>query len=67
MTLFETPVPKTEHIRRTVLSRILCNTDEDLATPILNVSTNPRITALVSGGIRFCLWQDLVKKGANIK
>jgi hypothetical protein len=63
----ESPVPKTEHVSRTLLSRILCNPDEDFATPILDVSTNPHITTLVSGGIRVCLWQNPVKKGANIK
>jgi hypothetical protein len=54
MTLFESPVPKTEHVGRTVLSRILCNPDEDFATPILDIETNPHITTLVSGGICVC-------------
>jgi hypothetical protein len=63
----ESPVPKTEHVSRTVLSSILCNPDKDLATPVLDILTNTHITALVSGGICACLWQDLVKKGAHIK
>jgi hypothetical protein len=67
MTLFELPVPKTEQVGRAVLSRILCNPDEDFATPILDIQTNPHITTLVSCGILVCLWQDPVKKSAHFE
>ena len=65
--LFETAVPKSDHAGRAVLSRILCNPDEDFTTPLLDVSTNIHITPMVSAGVRVCLWQDPAKKASGCK
>ncbi len=60
--LIEAPVPKTDHVSRTVLKRILCNHDEDYNDPLLDISCNCHLSVLVSAGVSVVGWQDSVRK-----
>ena len=67
ITLFEVPVPKTDHVSRTVLGRILCNPAEDYNDPLLDVKSNCHLSVLVSAGVPSCVWQDPLKHKAGYK
>ena len=60
-------MPKTDHVSRTVLGRILCNPAEDYNDPLLDIKSNCHLSVLVSAGVSFCVWQDPVKHKACYK
>ena len=67
ISLFEAAVPKTDHVSRAVLTRILCNPGEDFEKPLLDFSPNSHLSVLVSAGVSVCVWQDPVRKAAGNK
>jgi hypothetical protein len=48
--LFEQAVPASDTVSREVLTRILCNPDEDFTAPLLDVVTNNHLNVLHYGG-----------------
>jgi hypothetical protein len=64
ITLFEQAVPASDTVSREVLTRILCNPDEDFTAPLLDVVTNNHLNlnVLHSGGAgAVCIWQDATR------
>jgi hypothetical protein len=56
ITLFEQAVPASDTVSREVLTCILCNSDEDFTTPLLDLATNYHLKVLHSGGgISVCI------------
>jgi hypothetical protein len=53
-------------VSRKVLTRILCNPDEDFTAPLLDVVNNSHLNVLHGGsGGAVCIWQDATKKSTS--
>jgi hypothetical protein len=64
--LFEQAVPASDTVSREVLTRILCNPQEDFTAPLLDVATNDHLRVLHGGGGgSFCIWQDATRKSGG--
>jgi hypothetical protein len=62
ITLFEQAVPASDTVSREVLTRILCNPDEDFTAPLLDDVANNHLNVLHSGGAgAVCIWQDATR------